>query len=224
MRLPTGIFILILAISGSIGGGHHGPSKNLYNFLTLLSGYFANYDQVNTDQHGDGLDYHENTTVFWRPVFIKKLHGRITFYVEVTINEEVTQRAIWVISEDRQGVIHVQSSNVLGRESHKPCSLEDVHRQDYRDLEYEPLPDTPECEALFYSVDVDVFVGTIPICVGIKDGKPARISVTLTCHSVSLNFDGIESKLPYIEFKDDSYTLPKYITRGVHYDSPCHYG
>ncbi|KAK7012027.1 hypothetical protein BgiMline_003734 [Biomphalaria glabrata] len=218
MRLTSFLVCSVLTVT-VVSAGAPKPSKNLYRFLTVLSGYFVRHDVYN------GESDHGESSHLWKPVCLEAFPDKLTFYYETTSDGKIVNQKLWIVDEDHNGVIHVQQLNLLGHKTYHPKELENA---DFNEIEFQDLSHPPDCDVLFYAADQNVFVGTIPNCPDNYFKEVPKFGVTLTCYSVSYHVCNAEfirnhPKLPFINFKKYSYPLVPAMTAGAHFETPCLY-
>ncbi|XP_055897783.1 uncharacterized protein LOC106075369 [Biomphalaria glabrata] len=216
MTIRLTVFLIVMIVVTA----QEAPStRNLLNFLSMVSGVFHNKKQVNRElvaENSESETEHDFLKVIWQVVNIPQLAPAITMYHEERDGGDVFRKQIWVISEANQ-VIHIQPLNVTS-----------VGSDDWSNVVLEPAKD--QCEIVFQPVEPDVYMGTIPDCT--RDSEVTQLpyyGFTVTCHSVNtlIYFQSSReaiSKLPYVFKNTQRFLLPDSLTQTSRdFVPPCGY-
>ncbi|CAL1525903.1 unnamed protein product [Lymnaea stagnalis] len=173
-----------------------------------------------------GETEHDVIVGSFRHVFVPALPNEIVLLMQESVNAVVYRLQILIVREGDLGIISLEPHNFTDVNKYKSVQF-DVTK-DFDNVSLEDLsPTRPECEFFFMQTDVNVFVGTMPDCNHIVDGRPVNYATTFSCKTMAVllyaeHATEAPSPLPYTNRFMTRYPLLPYVTSGAdNFLPPC---
>ncbi|CAL1529621.1 unnamed protein product [Lymnaea stagnalis] len=172
------------------------PSKNLLNFMSVISGRYV--EEILESEKLLPAGELENLTELVIPVRIPAFDPDFAFLYEETVSGTRFRRHIFVVSENADKIITIRPYNITGNDVAKDLDVASLESLPLNAFSFDP-----DCALTYRPVSRNTYFGTWPDCTISDEGVIPFYSSVWTCDSENflvLNEQSLESRyrIPYI--------------------------